>query len=86
MADEISAEFVLKQGVSNDLMGKSAKEAIEMGKTEIGKVYYGVYTFRVVPLIARSMKRAAEWPRVHFCQNQADKKYAEQTCMHFTRF
>lgn len=38
LADEISAEFVLKQGVSNDLMGKSAKEAIEMGKTEIGKV------------------------------------------------
>jgi hypothetical protein len=38
MADKISAEFVLKQGVSNDLTGESAKEAIEVGKNEIGKV------------------------------------------------
>ena len=38
MAEDISPKFVLKQGVSNDLMGESAKEAIEVGKNEIGKV------------------------------------------------
>ena len=32
------AGFVLKQGVSNDLKGESAKEAIEMGKNESGNV------------------------------------------------